>query len=173
MEPNKYKRYGIENMISGIEYIRNMKIPILGICLGMQLMIIEYFKNVIGIKDATSEEFDKDGTNVITKINTNDNNIGGTMRLGLKEINLDFSLKNIYNKDKTLERHRHRYAINDNFKNILYENNCLVSGLSEGIIEIIELKNHPWYIGCQYHPEYNSSPFNPHPLFLSFIENCI
>tara|TARA_B100000029_G_scaffold507088_1_gene591046 strand:- start:667 stop:2229 length:1563 start_codon:yes stop_codon:yes gene_type:complete len=172
--PGGFGNSGIENMISGIEYIRNMKIPILGICLGMQLMIIEYFKNVIGIKDATSEEFDKDGTNVITKINTNDNNIGGTMRLGLKEINLDFSLKNIYNKDKTLERHRHRYAINDNFKNILYENNCLVSGLSEeGIIEIIELKNHPWYIGCQYHPEYNSSPFNPHPLFLSFIENCI
>ena len=110
-----------------------------------------------------------------TKINTIDINIGGTMRLGLKKINLvPSNTKSIYHKDVILERHRHRFAINDSFKTILQQNDCFVSGSSEeGIIEIIELKDHPWYIGCQFHPEYNSTPFNPHKLFVSFIQSCI
>ena len=97
------------------------------------------------------------------------------MRLGLKKINLvPSNTKSIYHKDVILERHRHRFAINDSFKTILQQNDCFVSGSSEeGIIEIIELKDHPWYIGCQFHPEYNSTPFNPHRLFISFIHTCI
>ena len=173
--PGGFGESGIENMLSAIKIIRTMKIPIFGICLGMQLMIIEYFRNIINIKDATSEEFNNQGTNVITKINTIDINIGGTMRLGLKKINLvPSNTKSIYHKDVILERHRHRFAINDSFKTILQQNDCFVSGSSEeGIIEIIELKDHPWYIGCQFHPEYNSTPFNPHKLFVSFIQSCI
>ena len=172
--PGGFGNSGIENMIYIIQKIRNLNIPILGICLGMQLMIIEFFRNIINNKEATSEEFDKNGQNIITKLKVNDNNIGGTMRLGLKEIMLKPSkIKAIYNKNNIFERHRHRYYLDYNFKDILYDNGCLVSGYSDNIVELIELEKHPWYIGCQYHPEYNSTPFNPHPLFISFIKHSL
>ena len=170
--PGGFGNNGIENMISLIKDIRNMNIPVFGICLGMQLMIIEYLRDDF-FKKATSEEFDMKGTNVITKIITNDD-LGGSMRLGLKEIILcpNSNVKKIYGKELILERHRHRYAMNGVYKKyLILDWNVSIS--VDNITEVVELKNHPWYIGTQYHPEYNSTPFNPHPLFLSFIENCI
>lgn len=173
--PGGFGNNGIENMVSLIKDIRNMNIPVFGICLGMQLMIIEYFRNENPkFEVATSEEFNIEGTNVITKITTTDNNLGGSMRLGLKEITLypNSNVKKIYGKEIILERHRHRYALDDGYKKYL-RINWNVSTSDDNTTEVIELKNHQWYIGTQYHPEYNSTPFNPHPLFLSFIENCI
>ena len=170
--PGGFGNNGIENMISLIKDIRNMNIPVFGICLGMQLMVIEYLRGHY-FKKATSEEFDMEGTNVITKIITNDD-LGGSMRLGLKEIILcpNSNVKNLYGKEFILERHRHRYAMNGVYKKyLILDWNVSIS--VDNITEVVELKNHPWYIGTQYHPEYNSTPFNPHPLFLSFIENCI
>ncbi len=170
--PGGFGNNGIENMISMIKDIRKMNIPVFGICLGMQLMIIEYLRGEF-FKKATSEEFDMEGTNVITKLITK-GDLGGSMRLGLKEITLypNSNVKKIYGKEHIVERHRHRYAMNGLYKKYLIID-WNVSTSVDNITEVVEFKNHPWYIGTQYHPEYNSTPFNPHPLFLSFIQNCI
>ena len=173
--PGGFGNNGIENMISLIKDIRIMNIPVFGICLGMQLMIIEYFRNENPkFELATSEEFNIEGTNIITKIITDDDNLGGSMRLGLKEITLypNSKVKKIYGKELISERHRHRFAMDDGFKKYL-RMNWNVSTSDDNTTEVVELKKHPWYIGTQYHPEYNSTPFNPHPLFRSFIEKCI
>lgn len=170
--PGGFGNNGIENMITLINKIRTMNIPVLGICLGMQLMVIEYFRNEDPkFKQSTSEEFEMEGTNVITKIITDDN-IGGSMRLGSKGISLypNSKVKEIYEKDIILERHRHRFGVDQSFKKYLVMNWNVSSSVSDNVIEIVELKDHRWYIGCQYHPEYNSTPFQPHPLFLSFVK---
>jgi len=114
-----------------------------------------------------------EGTNVITKLITK-GDLGGSMRLGLKEITLypNSNVKKIYGKEHIVERHRHRYAMNGLYKKYLIID-WNVSTSVDNITEVVEFKNHPWYIGTQYHPEYNSTPFNPHPLFLSFIKHCI
>ena len=175
--PGGFGNNGIENMISLIKDIRCLEIPVFGICLGMQLMVIENLRNHF-VTTATSEEFNKEGerTNVITKIITN-NNLGGSMRLGLKEIELSplgySNVKKIYGKQIISERHRHRFGVDPQYRSTLSLNWIISMSVSDNIIEIVELKDHPWYIGTQYHPEYNSTPFNPHPLFCSFIENCI
>ena len=139
----------------------------------------------MNIKDAISSEFSQEGTHVITKlIDKSNDKIGGTMRLGAKKILLtDSKTKNIYRSDLIYERHRHRYTVNGSYISLINKGGLTVpgksleeneqTGIPKPITEIIELKDHPWYIGCQYHPEYQSNPFNPHPLFLSFIENCI
>ena len=192
--PGGFGTSGIENMLSYIKEYRENSIPVLGICLGMQLMVIEYCRNILGMSDSTSYEFSRySGTHVITKIDgIPDDSMGGNMRLGSKTISLQENTKvrNLINKKNSInERQRHRYIVNPEYIPLLLKSDFRPSGFSSNdydysneergdvwsflFTEIVELKNHPWFIGCQYHPEYQSNPFNPHPLFLSFIENCI
>ena len=175
--PGGFGESGIENMLSVIKIARENKIPTFGICLGMQIMVIEYCRNVLKLEDANSEEFSQHNTQVIIKMKTEQKNMGGTMRLGKHQIRIKESkpLK-IYKTDLIHERHRHRYKINNNYIPELYANGLYNVGesIKGNITEIIELNGaiHPWYIGTQYHPEYQSTPFNPHPLFISFIQEC-
>ena len=181
--PGGFGKRGTDGKIEAIRYARNNKIPFLGICYGMQMAIIEFARNKLNIKKATSSEFDKNGVHVIGLINEwkkdgktikgTDKDLGGTMRLGSYDAKLkDNSLiRKIYGKNFIKERHRHRYEVNINYKEKFEKNGMSFSGLSPdgSLPEIIELKNHPWFIGVQFHPEFKSRPLAPHPLFSSFI----
>ena len=181
--PGGFGKRGTDGKIEAIRYARNNKIPFLGICYGMQMAIIEFARNKLNIKKATSSEFDKNGVHVIGLINEwkkdgktikgTDKDLGGTMRLGSYDAKLkDNSLiRKIYGKNLIKERHRHRYEVNINYKETFEKNGMSFSGLSPdgSLPEIIELKNHPWFVGVQFHPEFKSRPLAPHPLFSSFI----
>ena len=181
--PGGFGKRGTDGKIEAIRYARNNKIPFLGICYGMQMAIIEFARNKLNIKKATSSEFDKNGVHVIGLINEwkkdgktikgTDKDLGGTMRLGSYDAKLkDNSLiRKIYGKNLIKERHRHRYEVNINYKEKFEKNGMSFSGLSPdgSLPEIIELKNHPWFVGVQFHPEFKSRPLAPHPLFSSFI----
>ncbi|MEO8277066.1 MAG: CTP synthase [Thermoanaerobaculia bacterium] len=174
--PIGFGKRGTEGKIRAIRYAREHQVPFFGICLGMQCMTIEYARNVCGIKDATSTEFDTDTAQpVIFKLRDllGVEEMGGTMRLGaypcdLKEGSL---ARAIYGTDSVSERHRHRYEVNHKFLATLQEHGLVVSGRSPDgkFIEMVELPGHPWYLGCQFHPEYKSKPTEPHPLFVSYI----
>ena len=182
--PGGFGKRGTDGKIEAIKFARINKIPFLGICYGMQMAVIEFARNKLNLKKATSSEFDKKGLPVIglinewvkdgKKIKGTDENLGGTMRLGLYEANLkdNSMVKKIYGKSKIFERHRHRYEVNINFKQKFEKKGMSFSGVSpDGMLpEIIELKNHPWFIGVQFHPEFKSRPLAPHPLFSSFIK---
>ena len=182
--PGGFGKRGTEGKIQSIKYARKNKIPFLGICYGMQMAIIEFARNKLNLKNATSSEFDKKGIHIIGLINEwekngkiikgTDKNLGGTMRLGSYDAKLKHNslIKKIYGKNLIKERHRHRYEVNINYMEKFEKNGMIFSGLSpDGILpEIIELKNHPWFIGVQYHPEFKSRPLAPHPLFSSFIK---
>ena len=182
--PGGFGKRGTEGKIQSIKYARKNKIPFLGICYGMQMAIIEFARNKLNLKNATSSEFDKKGIPIIGLINEwkkngkiikgTDKNLGGTMRLGSYDAKLKHNslIKKIYGKSLIKERHRHRYEVNINYMEKFEKNGMIFSGLSpDGILpEIIELKNHPWFIGVQYHPEFKSRPLAPHPLFSSFIK---
>ena len=182
--PGGFGKRGTDGKIEAIRYARINKIPFLGICYGMQMAIIEFARNKLNIKKATSSEFDKKGVHVIGLINEwkkdgktikgTDKDLGGTMRLGSYDATLkDNSLiRKIYGKNLIKERHRHRYEVNINYKEKFEKNGMSFSGLSPdgSLPEIIELKNHPWFIGVQFHPEFKSRPLQPHPLFSSFIK---
>ena len=182
--PGGFGKRGTEGKIEAIKYARQNKIPFLGSCFGMQMAIIEFARNKLNIKNATSSEFGNGGSPIIGLINEwnkdgkimkgTDRNLGGTMRLGLYEAKLkDNSLiKNIYKSNFVKERHRHRYEVNVAYKNQFERNGLIFSGMSpdKKLPEIIELKNHPWFIGVQFHPEFKSRPLAPHPLFSSFIK---
>ena len=182
--PGGFGKRGTGGKIASIKYARVNKIPFLGICYGMQMAIIEFARNKLNIKNATSSEFDKKGTFIVglmnewdrdgTKVKGTDKNLGGSMRLGsydakLKENSL---IRKIYKSKSIKERHRHRYEVNISYKNRFEKKGLIFSGLSPDnrLPEIVELKNHPWFIGVQFHPEFKSRPFNPHPLFSSFIK---
>ena len=181
--PGGFGKRGTDGKIEAIKYARNNKIPFFGICYGMQMAIIEFARNKLNLKNATSSEFDKKGLPIIglinewtkdgKKIKGTDKNLGGTMRLGSYEARLmnNSIIKKIYGKNLIKERHRHRYEVNINFMEKFRKKGMLFSGLSpDGTLpEIIELKNHPWFIGVQFHPEFKSRPLAPHPLFSSFI----
>ena len=181
--PGGFGKRGTDGKIEAIKYARNNKIPFFGICYGMQMAIIEFARNKLNLKNATSSEFDKRGLPIIglinewtkdgKKIKGTDKNLGGTMRLGSYEARLmnNSIIKKIYGKNLIKERHRHRYEVNINFMEKFRKKGMLFSGLSpDGTLpEIIELKNHPWFIGVQFHPEFKSRPLAPHPLFSSFI----
>lgn len=172
---------GIEGKIKAIEFCRKNKIPILGICLGMQLMVVEFARNVCNLPKAHSTEFDPNTPYPVVDMIEEQRNIdrlGGTMRLGswqvkLKEGTLAYS---IYGKKEIYERHRHRYEVSPKFIPILEKNGLILSGSSyKGDVmfaEIVELPDHPWFIGTQFHPEFKSKPFSPHPLFVSFVRAC-
>jgi CTP synthase len=181
--PGGFGKRGTEGKIEAIKYARQNKIPFLGICFGMQMAIIEFARNKLNIKKATSSEFGPGGLPIIGLINEwnkdgkiikgTDKNLGGTMRLGLYEAKLkDNSLiEKIYKSKSVKERHRHRYEVNIAYKDQFERNGMVFSGLSpdKKLPEIIELKNHPWFVGVQFHPEFKSRPLAPHPLFSSFI----
>ena len=182
--PGGFGKRGTEGKIATIKYARINKIPFLGICFGMQMAIIEFARNVLNIKSASSTELDHKCTPVVGLIHEwkkngkivkgTDKDLGGTMRLGLYEAHLlnNSLIKNIYNSTVIKERHRHRYEVNVNFKNQFEKKGLIFSGnsLDKNLPEIIELKNHPWFIGVQFHPEFKSRPLSPHPLFSSFIK---
>ena len=182
--PGGFGKRGTDGKIEAIKYARNNKIPFFGICYGMQMAIIEFARNKLNIKKATSSEFDKKGIPIIGLITEwkkdgkmfkgTDKDLGGTMRLGSYDAKLkDNSLvKKIYGKNLIKERHRHRYEVNIAYKDKFEKKGMSFSGLSPDntLPEIIELKNHPWFIGVQFHPEFKSRPLLPHPLFSSFIK---
>lgn len=175
--PGGFGQRGIEGKIAAIEYARKEKIPFLGICLGMQLAIVEYAKNVVGIQDAASIEFEPETGNPVIALMPEQEgvtNLGGTLRLGsypcvLKDNTL---AKRLYGKDTITERHRHRYEVNNDYRAVLSEYGLIFSGLSPDgrIAEMIELENHPYFIATQAHPEFKSRPNRSHPLFSGIVE---
>ena len=182
--PGGFGKRGTEGKIEAIKYARQNKIPFLGICFGMQMAIIEFARNKLNIKKATSSEFGSSGVPIVgllsewskdgKLIKGTDKDLGGTMRLGLYEAKLKENslIKKIYKSKFIKERHRHRYEVNISYKDQFEKNGMIFSGLSpdDKLPEIIELKNHPWFIAVQFHPEFKSRPLAPHPLFSSFIK---
>lgn len=177
-----------EGKIEAIKYARENKIPFFGICLGMQLAAIEFARNVLGIKDASSTEFGDECTNIIglmtewmkdgsAESRTKHHGLGGTMRLGSYKCEIAKGSKafGVYNKLEIKERHRHRYEFNSNFKHQFEKAGMIISGSSPDgkLAEIMEIPAHPWFIGVQFHPELKSRAFEPHPLFTSFINQAI
>ena len=170
---------GIEGKISAIKYVRENKIPFFGICLGMQMAVIEYSRNILGLKKANSTEMDIDTEFPVIDLMENQKEIinkGVTMRLGAWDCKIEPNSRAsvIYNASEISERHRHRYELNNKYLKKLKSNGLNISGVNTktGLAEIIEIKNHPWFIGVQFHPEYKSTVLNPHPLFKSFIKAC-
>ncbi len=167
---------GIEGKIETVRFARENKIPFFGICLGMQMAVIEYSRNVLGLKDANSTEMNPDTTNPVIDLMESQKSIkykGGTMRLGawncqIKEATLAYS---IYKNTNISERHRHRFEYNNTYFQRLEKAGLHASGINPdtGLVEIVELSNHPFFIGVQYHPEYKSTVANPHPIFVSFV----
>ena len=171
---------GIEGKIEAIRYVRENKIPFFGICLGMQMAVIEYSRNVLGLHQANSSEMDdKTPFPVIDLMETQKQvtEKGGTMRLGSWKCDLleDSKVAAVYNETSIMERHRHRYEFNNDFKQQIENSGMKATGFNPdtGLVEIVEIPNHPWFIGVQYHPEYKSTVANPHPLFLSFVRAAL
>ena len=183
--PGGFGNRGIEGKILAAKFARENNIPYLGICLGMQISVIEYARNVLNLKNANSTEFNIKTNNPVValveewkdrsgnKIIADKNNLGGTMRLGSQECLLKKNslVYQMYKKINIAERHRHRYEVNGNLVSHFDKSNLVFSGISKkgNLMEIIELNNHPWYVGCQFHPEFTSSPIKGHPLFNGFI----
>lgn len=171
---------GIEGKISAIKYARENQVPFLGVCLGMQCAVIEFARNVLGLKDANSTEMDSTTTNpVIDLLETQKKitNKGGTMRLGSYPCNITEGTIawGIYKQKQINERHRHRYEFNNEYLEDFEKAGMIASGINpdRGLVEIIEIKDHPWFVGVQFHPEYKSSVANPHPLFVNFVKATI
>ncbi len=180
---------GVEGKIQAIQYAREQKIPFLGICLGMQLAIVEFARNVLGLKDATSIEFDTNTPNPLIflidefidasgsrQIRTSTSPMGGTMRLGEYECNTKegSKLREAYGGASTIfERHRHRYEANPKYREALERNGMIITGESAGLIEAVEVADHPWFLGVQFHPEFTSRLQNPNPSILAFVKNAL
>ena len=186
--PGGFGRRGIEGKIRAISYAREKKIPFFGICLGMQLAVIEFSRNVVGIPEANSTElvdFTPDPVIYLIKewfdyranrmqVRDEHSDLGGTMRLGaypcvIKEKTL---AENAYRQSEISERHRHRFEFNNDYRQRLVDKGLIIAGTSpdNNLVEIVELVDHPWFLGCQFHPEFKSKPMKPHPLFRDFIK---
>ena len=186
--PGGFGQRGTEGKIAAIRYARENKIPFLGICLGLQMAVIETMRNVAGIKNAGTTEFDSDCEPVVglmtewdkegaKEIRHKDGDLGGTMRLGAYDCDLvsgSLAAK-IYGKSRISERHRHRYEVNIKYEDTLKRSGMYISGKSPDgkLPEIVEIKDHPWFIAVQFHPELKSKPFDPAPLFVSFVKAAI
>jgi len=181
--PGGFGKRGIEGKIETIKYCREHNIPFLGLCLGMQLAVIEFARNVCGLKEAGSTEFDKKIKMPVIDVMPEQKSLlkekkyGGTMRLGaykceLKPGTISFQA---YKKRLISERHRHRYEFNNKYRKILNKKGLVVAGINpeKNLVEIIEIKKHPFFVGVQFHPEFKSRPLNPHPLFKAFISACL
>ncbi|MEE3157198.1 MAG: CTP synthase [Pseudomonadota bacterium] len=184
--PGGFGSRGVEGKIAAVRYARENKIPYLGICLGMQVAVIEYARNVLGWSDANSTEFDKTSGHPVvglitewqdasgeTELRTEASDLGGTMRLGAQECSLEPGSKAhaCYGKDVIVERHRHRYEVNNNLLPDLQAGGLQISGRSGdgALVEVVEVGDHPWFVACQFHPEFTSTPRYGHPLFSGFI----
>ena len=184
--PGGFGRRGIEGKIAAVRYAREQQVPYLGICLGMQLAVIEFARDVAGLEGAHSTEFDQQaGAPVIALITewvtedgtveqrNEDSDLGGTMRLGGQQCRLlaDSQVREAYGRDVIVERHRHRYEFNNTYRDALTDAGMRIAGESSDgkLVEIIEIPGHPWFIGCQFHPEFTSTPRDGHPLFSSFV----
>ena len=175
--PGGFGGRGIEGMISAVKYAREKGVPLFGICLGMQIAVIEYARNVLGFKDANSGEFDPSSTHKVIDFMPGQNDEidkGGTLRLGSYPCELlnGTTIKRCYRADRIKERHRHRYEFNNDYKNDFIKGGLTIGGMSPdgNLVETIELTEKPFYVGVQFHPEFKSRPNNPHPLFLGFIK---
>lgn len=171
---------GIEGKIKAVQYAREHKIPFLGICLGMQMAVIEYGRNVCAFAKANSTEMDPNTPHPVIDLMEEQKNItemGGTMRLGAWECKLEPNsiVYDVYKEDIITERHRHRYEFNDSYREQLENAGMKITGTNPdtGLVEIIELEEHPWFVGVQYHPEYKSTVANPHPLFVAFVRAAV
>jgi len=178
--PGGFGKRGIEGMLVAIRYARECKVPYFGICLGMQTMVIEYARNVCGLPQANSSEFDQATPDrVIYKLRElkGVDELGGTMRLGAYPCLLTENsvAHTAYGKSEISERHRHRYEFNREYENVLQKHGLRLTGQTpDGVyVEICELDDHPWYLGCQFHPEFKSKPLEPHPLFKAFIGTAL
>ena len=174
--PGGFGVRGVEGMLEAIRYARESGLPFFGICLGMQTAIIEFARNVIGLDDSHSSEFAPDCGNPVIALMESQQHVtdmGGTMRLGAYPCRLGAGTRaaEIYGTAQVSERHRHRYEVSNSYRDAFVEHGMTLSGLSPdgSLVEIIELQTHPWFIGCQFHPELQSRPTRPHPLFASFI----
>jgi CTP synthase len=175
--PGGFGSRGVEGMIRTATYARENEIPYLGICLGLQVMVIDHARNVVGLENANSIEFDKMTEHPVIDLMTDQkglDRLGGTMRLGLYPCQLvDNTLaRTLYDQELVDERHRHRYEVNNDYRKILEEQGLVFSGQSPDgmLVEIVENKEHPYMIACQFHPEFLSRPNRPHPLFLGLIQ---
>jgi CTP synthase len=189
--PGGFGKRGVEGKIRAIRYAREHRISYLGICLGMQLAVIEYARNVVALDDAHSTEFNPDTPHPVIALITEwqdrdgrveqrdaNSDLGGTMRLGGQECLLKSGsmVREIYGADHVIERHRHRYEVNNHYLPRLERAGLRVSGVStakNGLCEMIELPGHPWFVGCQFHPEFTSTPRAGHPLFNAFIRAAL
>jgi len=173
--PGGFGERGTEGKITAIQFARTEKIPFFGICLGMQMAAIEFSRNVCGIEDACSSEFTESGSPLIHLMEEQKtiSKKGGTMRLGAYPCSVAKGTlaHAAYNATEISERHRHRYEFNNKFRSVLSEKGMILSGIykDKDLVEIIELPDHPWFLGCQFHPEFKSKPLQPHPLFRAFI----
>ncbi len=184
--PGGFGERGVEGKIKAAQYAREKRRPFLGICLGMQVAVIEFARNIAGLSDANSSEFDKSSKHPVVglitewldeagQVNLRDesSDLGGTMRLGAQKSVLtpDSFAREVYGEDCVIERHRHRYEVNNHYVDALVEKGLVVGGRSADneLVEMVELTDHPWFLGCQFHPEFTSTPRDSHPLFKSFI----
>jgi CTP synthase len=174
--PGGFGYRGIEGKIEAVRFARENNIPFFGICLGMQVAIIEFARNVAKLKDANSTEFDKDTDHPVISLLEEQvglDNKGATMRLGAYNCKLkkDTLVYSIYKKSNISERHRHRYEFNNNYREELSSKGMIISGLNpdNDLVEIVEIEDHPWFIACQFHPEFKSKPDRAHPIFREFI----
>jgi CTP synthase len=188
--PGGFGNRGIEGKISTVKYARENGLPYLGICLGMQVAVIEIARNLAGLKNSNSTEFNKNTDHPVIALITEwqdakgtqekrskGSDLGGTMRLGGQDCKLiEGSLvRDLYKSDSVVERHRHRYEFNNKYKEKLESVGMSIAGYSvdEELVEIIEIPKHPWFVGCQFHPEFTSTPRDGHPLFTGFIEAAL
>lgn len=181
--PGGFGTRGIEGIISTIRYVREKKIPYFGLCYGMQLACVEFARNVLGKKTAHTVEVDEATIDPIIHVsplqlkNIRENRYGGTMRLGAYDCALKRGTvaRGAYKTDLVSERHRHRYEFNNDYAQEMQKNGMIISGVNpaSGLVEIVELKNHPFFVGVQFHPEFRSRPLRPHPLFKAFITACL
>lgn len=175
--PGGFGERGIEGKLRTIKYARENKIPFFGICLGLQCAVIEFARNIIGWKNANSLEFNRKTSHPVIAFMEDQLKVthkGGTMRLGSYECKLKKNTKafNAYKESVIIERHRHRFEVNNKYRSILEENGLVISGISpdNSLVEMIEIKDHPWFVGCQFHPELKSRATRAHPLFREFIK---
>ncbi|HEY8309773.1 MAG TPA: gamma-glutamyl-gamma-aminobutyrate hydrolase family protein, partial [Gemmatimonadaceae bacterium] len=174
--PGGFGVRGVEGMVEAIRYAREAGLPFFGICLGMQVAIVEFARNVMGLDDSNSSEFAPDCGNAVISLMESQQHVtdmGGTMRLGQYPCRLGDGTRAaaMYGTQQVSERHRHRYEVSNAFRDGFIEHGLTLSGLSPdgSLVEIVELQTHPWYLGCQFHPELKSRPTRPHPLFAGFV----